>query len=144
MFYLKKESGSTANFSIILPGECNAKCQFCFWKRNAAESPMYAQGLRWYLQALGKRITQISITGGEPTISPVFNEVIEVLREFKDIKIVLTTNGSNLHTKLSVIEGIIQHVNISRHAINDKENNDIFQSIMPTKDSLELLLSAIE
>jgi len=137
MYYLMKDSGATANFSVILPGECNAACDFCFWKRNKAESPMFVQTLRWYLQALGSKITQISLTGGEPTISPVFNEVIEMLREFKNIKIVLTTNGHKLKSKVGVIAGVVKHVNISRHAVSDEGNYYVFKTHnVPDREAL--------
>jgi len=137
MYYLMKESAPTANFSIILPGPCNAACSFCFWKRSNAESPMFVQTLVWYLQALKGKVTQISVTGGEPTISPVFDEVMNALRQFTDIKIVLTTNGANLLEKINVINGVVKHVNISRHAVNDDSNQFIFGTkSVPAKPQL--------
>lgn len=131
---LKKQIGETANFSIILPGSCNAKCSFCFWKRSSAESPMFAQQLTWFLAALGPKVTQISLTGGEPTLSPVFDDVIAALRNRSETKIVLTTNGAALKEKLPLISGVVRHINISRHAIDDVENRSIFGTItVPTK-----------
>lgn len=125
-FTLAKKSRETANFSIILPGGCNAHCNFCFWERSKVESPMFTQQLAWFFSVLGKQVTQISLTGGEPTISPFFDDVIATLRGQKETKIVLTTNGANLKEKLPVIAGVVQHINISRHAIDDSENRRIF------------------
>ncbi len=137
MFELKKVSGETANLSAILPGNCNAKCGFCFWQRSTAESPMFAQQLAWYLAALGPKVTQISLTGGEPTLSPVFDDVIAALRPLQETKIVLTTNGAALKEKLPLLAGVVQHLNISRHAIGDKDNRAIFGTdSVPTKDEL--------
>lgn len=134
MFELTKISGETANFSVILPGSCNAKCGFCFWKRSTAESPMFAQQLAWFLAALGPKVTQISLTGGEPTLSPVFDDVITALRQRRETKIVLTTNGAALKEKLPLISGVVQHLNLSRHAIDDAENRSIFGTdTVPTK-----------
>ncbi len=86
---LEKNAAGTANFSIILPGDCNAKCKFCFWKRNRSESPLFLQQLAWYLDALGGVVRQISITGGEPTLSPWFDGLMEVLKGYPDRKVVL-------------------------------------------------------
>lgn len=49
------------NFSIILPGPCNAKCDFCFWKRNKNESTKFIDNLNENLLLLNKIITKISI-----------------------------------------------------------------------------------
>lgn len=137
MFRLVKESGDTANFSVILPGECNAKCSFCFWTRSGMESPMYAQQLGWFLSALGDKVTQVSLTGGEPTLSPVFDDVINVLSLSNKVKVILTTNGAKLKEKLPALKGVVQHINISRHAVGDEENALIFGGdLIPTKAEL--------
>lgn len=137
MFRLIKESGDTANFSVILPGECNAKCSFCFWARSGMESPMYAQQLGWFLSALGDKVTQVSLTGGEPTLSPVFDDVINVLSLSNKVKVVLTTNGAKLKEKLPALKRVVQHINISRHAVGDEENALIFGGdLIPTKAEL--------
>ncbi len=127
MYKLLKKSGDTANFSAILPGSCNAKCSFCFWRRSYSESPLYTQQLSWYLDALGDKITQISITGGEPTLSPFFDDVMAALKG-RSIKVVLTSNGSNVEEKLPSMAGIVRHINISRHAIQDAENRAVFNT----------------
>lgn len=144
MYNLTKDSGETANFSIILPGSCNASCGFCFWKRSAAESPMFAQHLAWYLTALGPKVTQISLTGGEPTLSPVFDDVISVLRTYaQERKVVLTTNGANLKEKLPTIAGVVQFLNISRHEVGDRENREVFGTdTVPSAHELEELCGA--
>lgn len=120
-----KEVMPGANFSAVLPGKCNAKCDFCFWVRSRIESPMYAQQLGWYLREMN--IKKISITGGEPTLSPVFDDVIEVLRDL-DIRVILTTNGAKIIEKMDVIDGVVDHINLSRHAISDNSNCEIFRT----------------
>lgn len=132
------------NFSIILPGPCNAKCDFCFWKRNKNESLDFLTNLDRCLSNLGSLVTQISITGGEPTLSPYFDYLFEkVLNGYKKIKIVLTTNGINLSNKIQVIKNIVKHVNISRHDIGDDKNNEIFGATMPSTAEIKTLCNML-
>ncbi len=109
------------NFSIVLPGGCNMNCNFCSWERSENESGDFLADLRLTLDDLGDKVTQISITGGEPTISPMFTGLINMLRDYSDKKIVLTTNGSNLLPFIDNISGIVNHINVSRHNPNPQE-----------------------
>ena len=72
----------TPNLSVMLPGACNAKCEFCFWNRDqqANKFPMmdFADRLAKVLDSLPSQFSQVSVTGGEPTISPVLDEVMDV------------------------------------------------------------------
>ena len=43
----------------------------------------FLKGLKKSLKKLPDLFNQISITGGEPTISPVFDEAMEIIRKFK-------------------------------------------------------------
>ena len=124
----------TPNLSLMLPGWCNAKCEFCFWERaqlaNKFPQKEYATKVADFLDRLPESFRQISVTGGEPTISPVFDDVISVIasRKNKFNKMVLTTNGINLDQKASIISGVVDHINISRHHYDDELNNKIFKT----------------
>lgn len=122
-----KTINPAANLSLVLPGPCNADCSFCFWERNDAEEEDYGNAVYNQLIALddaGFSPTQISITGGEPTLSPAFDDVMEQLRGL-ETKVVLTTNGAKLLQKIDKMSPV-DHINISRHAIDDDENYAIF------------------
>ena len=116
------------NFTIVLPGPCQANCDFCFWKREDEEGA-FLKSLKRVLKKLPANFTQISISGGEPTLSPVFDKTMEIIKKFKEKgkfnKVVLTTNGINLLKK--DLTGI-NHINISRHHVNDKINQKIFKT----------------
>ena len=122
-----KEVGKDANFSVILPGGCNAKCEFCFWEQSQSVSPFYIEQLIWHLAELSKEglIHQVSITGGETTLSPMFDDVLRVLKEFGH-KVVLATNATRLLEKIPSMAGCVNHINISRHSIDDDRNSEIF------------------
>ncbi len=139
----------TPNLSIMLPGACNAKCEFCFWNRDqhANNFPLmdFAARLALTLDALPRQFAQVSVTGGEPTISPVLNEVMDVLRQRRKRfpKVVLTTNAVRLLKNEDTIRGVVDHINISRHHHNDLENLAIFKTKgVPSESDLSKIIKA--
>lgn len=121
------------NFSIVLPGGCNSNCSFCFNKGNdlhfkTEELGKYLTNLKDVLSYLPSQFYQISITGGEPTISPYFDAVLALLITFrkKYTNIVLTSNGTNLLDKKNIVGAAVDHINISRHHHDDELNKKIF------------------
>ena len=122
------------NFSIVLPGPCNAACEFCFTKGLRQKLP--AEGMMGYLlrldrtlRSLGKEFFQISITGGEPTLSPYLVPVLSVIGGYRKrfTNVVLTTNGTRLEGLTGVLKGTVDHVNISRHHYDDDLNAQVFR-----------------
>lgn len=129
------------NFSIILPGPCNARCAFCFWKHKPVVDN-YLDQLDQVLSSLPARFRQCSITGGEPTLSPYLVPVLERCRQRFD-KLVLTTNGAKLDEHLGVL-GCLDALNISRHHWTDVENDRVFGARMTPKHHLWGLISEME
>lgn len=117
------------NFTIVTSGGCNSFCSFCTdpYKRKAA--PDYLDNLKALLHSdyIPDHFHQVSITGGEPTLSPDLKEILEAVSNCgKFDKVVLTTNGAKL---VEVLPLIIQHVhflNVSRHAVGYESNTQIF------------------
>lgn len=130
---------SLKNFSIITTGGCNADCSFCTGKHSEKASPDYRENLDIAFKALPKGWDQVSITGGEPTISPDFNYILERVKYYKDKgvinKCVLTTNGTKLKDKFEKIIGVVNHINISRHGVGDPNNIKIFSNKQIINDS---------
>lgn len=130
------------NFSIVVPSPCNASCNFCFWNRDYIEvDPKdYMIKLVKTLDNLPGEFTQCSITGGEPTTLPWLRGILTLARE-RFSKVVFTTNGHNLvnHTYMAE-HGLIDHLNISRHAIGKEDNIKIFKdSRIPHDDEIEVM-----
>lgn len=128
------------NFSLITPGGCSASCDFCTDAFNEKFSKNYIQELITAVMNLPSTFDQISVTGGEPTQSPLFREILLFLmmdkvctQRFK--KRVLTTNGWKLGDFLEDVANIFDHVNISRHAIGDQSNFEVFKTESIAKDS---------
>lgn len=134
---LNKPVQNRPNFTVILPGGCNAKCDFCFWKPSKINS-QYIDRLEQYFSLIPcDLLTQCSISGGEPTHSVFLKPALDIISQYGFQKVVLTTNGSNLLNIISDIEGKVNFVNISRHSISDVENREIFGTTdVPDKNEL--------
>lgn len=117
----------TPNFSVILPGKCNAKCDFCFWEYEK-EPKDWLDKLEFTINTLPPKYTRCSISGGEPTLSPVFDKAIKIIKNSRNWEaIVLTTNGVKVLDNIDSFKGI-NHVNLSVHAVNEKDNQEIFKT----------------
>lgn len=120
------------NFSIVMPGGCNAKCAFCFnhGKHKSAECSDFDFILELWeqLKNLPKQFYQISITGNEPMLSPLIVYVMSVCKRMKQryTNILLTTNGTNLLNSPQMIIDGVHHINVSRHHYDETENKRIF------------------
>lgn len=113
------------NFSIVVPGGCNGKCSFCFWKQSKV-CENYIGNLVETLNSMPSQFYQLSLTGGEPTMSPYLDKILENIDRTKWKHTVLTTNGTNILKYISKLEGKIDHINISRHHYDDVINESIF------------------
>ena len=139
------------NITILLPGGCNAKCDFCFWDRSFAKikPPMdYSERVWSSIRSLPKDFRVISISGGEPTLSPWFTRILGGVTRFRRERVidrvVLTTHGGNLVPHLPIIGCAIDHINISRHAVGTEANKSIFKTDkIPTDKELETTISRI-
>jgi len=63
------------NTTVMLPGSCNAHCDFCFWDRNEAKvkpPENYIEEVLRLISILPPEFHVLSISGGEPTLSKYF------------------------------------------------------------------------
>jgi molybdenum cofactor biosynthesis enzyme MoaA len=114
-------SVNNPNLSVIMPVGCNAKCEFCYWEKRCG---LTADRFKFVADTLPEMFKQVSITGGEPTLSNELIDYLKIARNRFD-KVVLNTNGYKLnksHFKFC------DHINISRHHYDDKENIKVFRS----------------
>lgn len=129
-----KTYSDAPNFSIIMPGGCNAKCKFCFNYNKRTEickksSHLYIANLKSILEELPQQFFQIAITGNEPLLSSYIEPTIDLLIQLKNRKytsILLTTNGTNLLKYKNILPHAVHHINISRHHFDEEINKQIF------------------
>jgi MoaA/NifB/PqqE/SkfB family radical SAM enzyme len=139
------------NTTILLPGSCNADCSFCFWNKSWADIDVpddYIQKVENVLNRLPSDFSVLSVSGGEPTLSPWFGKVMGMLSKLRRHRhfdrLVLTTHGGNLLPHITAIGCVFEHINISRHAIGTEANQEIFKTKkIPTDDELKKIIKRI-
>lgn len=144
-YFKLSESNTTVNnpnFSIVVPGGCNGRCDFCFWQKTKP-CGNYINKLTETLNNLPSQFYQISLTGGEPTISPYLKPILESINKRDFTKVVLTTNGSKLLEVIPLLEGKVDHINISRHHFEEDLNNGVFKSKMISNRQLKHVVSEL-
>jgi len=126
------------NLSIIVPGGCNSKCDFCFWKQQKP-CDNYYDFLETTLASLPEEFNQISLTGGEPCLSKYLIDILYLIDRKKFKKVILTSNGTGLYKFIfdndphNNLKSYIDHINISRHHYNDVINETIFHNTSTIK-----------
>ena len=150
----KKRVYATANVSIFLTSKCNAACGFCvadlrYLNDNKcqvinSENPFTAKAKlkysNWYLKRLESVLKKlhefslgrlsVSITGGEPTMSYMFNDVVDLVRKANFAVNTITTNDSKLLNKMDngitplelLLNQKYDYINISRPSHLEDEN----------------------
>lgn len=114
------------NFSIVMSGGCNAKCDFCTDSQTRKASRNYIVNLVKVLSSLSDEYQSCSITGGEPTLSRDLYTVLGLVKARGFERVVLTTNGSGILEAAEELKGLVNHVNISRHMAGGESNYAIF------------------
>lgn len=136
------------NMTLLLPGDCSSSCSFCFWNKDTAgicSDDYIDKAFNHVYKASKAGFSTLSISGGEPTESPLFEDILKAIKLCHGVtdtqKVVLTTNGSKLENFLGKTCGSVNHINISRHGIGDKENYRSFKSMnIPTDADLERVI----
>ena len=133
---------------LKLTNRCNAKCYFCVEQNSKCEenADLYLKHVDMMLSEMEKEgiLFSVSVTGGEPLLFSKFDELCDILRKH-DIKfLTMNTNGKYLKSKLHIIDGLFDFIDISRHDINDLENSNIFNcKDMPTIEDLKEIKSKL-
>lgn len=133
------------NFTIFIDDYCNADCRFCIEQIKTENTgriikcgkitdvDKYIDRLDKVLEAIRPYNPSVSVTGGEPLISPAFSGVMKLLKKYKFRKTVITTNGTDILKHMGeIIDAGISHVNFSRPHYDEK----IVQHIMRFRESM--------
>lgn len=124
---------------IVFGYECNADCDYCIYhtKQECSKTKNIVDPVKFakLLDTLNDNnitISDIHITGGEPTLD--FDNFVEILKIIKEksrkwSKVTVNTNGINLNRMGYLINTrLLNCIALSRHAIDDKENEEIFKT----------------
>lgn len=143
--YKDKKVYKNFNFSIFVDDYCNADCKFCvaqlrydhrrlIYNKDKLDYDDYMRRLDKTLKEIRPLNPSISITGGEPTISPKLLDVLKLIDKYDYRKRCITTNGSHLldivHGK-TILEFLIKrnwhHLNISRVSEVEEINKKVMR-----------------
>lgn len=138
------------NLRLSLTAACNYACTYCVpdGKRllaaNAeldADEMVKAVGL--LIDTAG--IEKLRITGGEPLLSPKFDEVLPRIMQMGLNDVSLTTNGQLLPRKAQlIIDAGVKRINVSLDTLNAKAFRDIARSgdLKTVLHGIDLMLEA--
>lgn len=118
---------------LSLLDKCNFRCFYCmplnakFLPTSELLTPQEIEDICDPLVKLG--ITQIRVTGGEPTLRKDFDEIMARLANLQAEKLSLTTNGFHLTSKLEFLKKLkCHHINISMDSLSEEKFNKITHS----------------
>ncbi len=133
------------NLRVSLTAACNYACTYCvpdgkrlLRAQNELPATELLKAVKYLQQAVG--IDKVRITGGEPLVTPKFDEFLLGVMELPLQDVSLTTNGQLLLDKYDVIiESGIKRINISLDTLNPVK----FKQIARGGD-LDVVLNGIE
>lgn len=116
------------NLYLELGRFCNAKCPFCR-NEHLSQSNFDFEAIAQNLKALEMYLNNVVIGGGEPTL-PKTSDYLRKIYENRtnySINYYISTNGSSgIDNLLDFIKFCYYRINLSRHAVEDDDNNRIF------------------
>ena len=133
------------NLRVSLTAACNYACTYCvpdgkrlMKAQDEIDADALLELVRYVQQAAG--IEKLRITGGEPLVTPKFDEFLLGVMQLPLDDVSLTTNGQLLLSKLDVIrESGIKRINVSLDTLNPLK----FRQIARGGD-LETVLAGID
>ena len=133
---------------VHLTDRCNACCPFCVNPaRSSGINPFSLSRLRDMLRRVAPYVYGVSLTGGEPMLSPELVE--DAARVVCDIfpdeaELDLVTNGTNL-SRLPRMRTLdrFESVHISRHAAGDEENARLMGFAAPSLEEIKDIVACL-
>lgn len=164
---VKKKVYGNVNLSIFVDDYCNADCKFCvaqlryenmamaYQKPKIEDDEEYYRRLDEILTYIAPLNVSVSITGGEPTLSPRFQKILEIIDKHNIRKRTITTNGSALLKKIDgnktnldlLIDYKFDHLNISKAHFDETINQNIMRyhkGYCSNKDLVQIIPYALK
>ncbi len=140
----KKGKSFPSKLVLELTNKCNFKCKHCFKDAKATGiGYMNVADFEYFLSRLALPLEVIEITGGECTLHPQINEIIEIATKAAG-KVSILSNGSNIQAISSDKFSLLSGVQVSIYGY-DNESYKSFtsreQGFDAVKAGLEILKS---
>lgn len=101
MFEYKRQTGGLPRNSVVTThispeGACNLKCPYCSVTYRDTHSRIALSKIKQYVTDLKSRgLKAVILTGGgEPTLYPQFNELVQWIKNDQNLSVALITNGT--------------------------------------------------
>jgi len=124
-----QEGAYPNEIELILGLFCNMRCIHCSQQKYRYENKMFlldvSDRLREELTNFLSYAEQVIIIGGEPTISPIYYDMLDITRKAQGAKIKISTNGQLIRQQIIPNLDIIRWVDISVDAASEETYNKI-------------------
>lgn len=125
-----------------LLNRCNLSCPYCYARKEYRNTPPLVfskpkcDRVLIQLKSIENDI-HVTLLGGEPTLNPNLNYIIESLNSFNNVKkIKLVTNGTKLLTDLFLVDKL--EINFSCHSSQDNFNS-IYENVILLKNKTKII-----
>lgn len=130
-------------FRIVITPFCNYRCFFCHSEGLTKESTPLSLSPKDYefIARMGKELwgwDTITITGGEPILSPIYLETCELIKK-AGIKITTVTNASLISSPKKILMHNSQ-INVSIHTTDPKKYRDITGTDYPLSSIIDTII----
>lgn len=116
--YLRNEQILPATLELDISTECNRRCPLCPSTTSPRSSTLSLSFIERLFARLKGQTRGLLLSGGEPTLAPIFPEVLRLAREYGFIDIAIVTNGSLLD-KEQVAAALCAYASAIRVSIYD-------------------------
>ena len=94
--YLRHEKILPASLELDISTQCNRRCPLCPSTTSAYASRLDLDFIERLFVRLAGQTRGLLLSGGEPTLSPIFPEVLRLARQYEFLDVAIVTNGDLL------------------------------------------------
>ena len=142
MAYLRGERIFPATLELDITSACNKDCRDCPSARGRRSHELSVDSVRHLFSVLEGQTRGLLLTGGEPTLSPFFPQVLRLARDFGFVDVAVVTNGAFLDDR-AVANALLAYASTVRVSLYGWDSGSC-EGLYPTLGRLELLRSQIE
>ncbi|MBU1565591.1 MAG: radical SAM protein [Proteobacteria bacterium] len=117
--YLRGENIFPATLELDITNACSRKCKDCPSARSSMNNHLDIAFIDHLFGSLDGQTRGLLLTGGEPTMSPLFPRVLQMAKRRGFIDIAVVTNGSFL-AKDTVAEALLEYASTIRLSLYDR------------------------
>ncbi|MEW6366320.1 MAG: radical SAM protein [Acidobacteriota bacterium] len=140
--YLKGDRIFPATLELDITSRCTRVCADCPSGRGGEGHNLSVGFVGKLLASLEGQTRGLLLTGGEPTMSPIFPDVLRLARERGFVDVAVVTNGSLLHQE-RVVEALVSYASTIRLSAYDWDGG-VFEEMAPMLGKVEALRRRVD